>query len=110
MTRSFDNGRPSELIAILAALPLGRRRVASALLADSCGATYKEVALRLGIHLGSVHAHLRRIRVRHPEVYARLMQERLRQLGRRHELAIARARAHTECWYLSRFPVASVRR
>jgi hypothetical protein len=108
--KRHDNGhRPSELISLLTTLPPGRRRVAWALLADSCGATYADVAAGLGLNLGTVHQHLRRIRLRHAEVYVVLMAERSSQLAKRHERAMARARERTERWYISRLPAAGVR-
>jgi len=61
---------PRELIRLLATLPPGRRRVAWALVGDNFGVTYAEVAVRLRLHLGTVHRHLRRVRLRHPKVYA----------------------------------------
>jgi hypothetical protein len=108
MKRLYSAHRPSELISLLATLPPGRHRVAWALLADSCGATYADVAARLGLHLGTVHQHLRRIRLRHAEVYVVLMAERSCQLAKRHERAMARAKEHTERWYISRLPAAGV--
>ena len=61
---------PTGLNLLLATLPPGRRRVAMALLADPAGRTYQAVAAQLGVRLGTVHQHLRRIRQRHPEVHA----------------------------------------
>ena len=80
-------------------LPPGRRRVAQALIADSASQTYPAVAAQLGIHLGTVHQHLRRLRLRHPQVYAVVMAERARQLAQRHERAVLRAAAHSEAWH-----------
>jgi hypothetical protein len=57
------------------------------------------VAAKLGIHLGTVHQHLRRIRLRHPDVYVMIMAARARQLAERHELAVQRAAAHSEAWH-----------
>ena len=48
-------------------LPAGQRKVVAALLEDDTARSYPEVAALLGIHLGSVHTHLRRVRLRHPE-------------------------------------------
>jgi transposase len=109
INRNTDVGWPNELIRSLATLPPGRRRIAWALLADPCGATYSEVALRLGLHLGTVYQHLRRIRRLHPQVYAVLMATRSRQLEERHERALARAKAHTNRWFMSRLPIAGTR-
>jgi IS30 family transposase len=84
---------------LLATLPTGQRRVAKALIADDCGRTYVAVAQQLGVHLGTVHQHLRRIRQRHPHVYSALMSERARQLAERHRRALARAEAHSKEWH-----------
>jgi len=83
---------------MLASLPEGRRRVAEALIADG-GRTYPAVAALLGVHLGTVHQHLRRIRRLHPKVYAALRQARAGQLAQRHTQAIARAEAHSRRWH-----------
>jgi hypothetical protein len=88
-----------ELARLLATLPPGRLRVAWALLADSAGRTYPQVAMDLGLHLGTVHQHLRRIRLRHPKVYAAVMNVRARQLAARHRRARARAEAHSKRWF-----------
>ena len=88
--------RTSPLARMLRTLPPGRRRVAKALLAHSGSRTYPAVAAQLGIHLGTVHQHLRRIRLRHPQVYVMVMAERARQLAERHEDAVQRAAAHSE--------------
>ena len=69
-------------VALLQKLHVGR--VASALVDETGGRTYPEVAEYLGLHLGTVHEHLRRIRLGRPRVYATLMKLRARQLARRH--------------------------
>jgi hypothetical protein len=97
--RRRHEGGPRELVRLLAALPPGRRRVAMALIADDGGPTYPAVAAKLGVHLGTVHEHLRRVRQRHPEVYVAVMKERARQLAARHRLAVARAKAHSKYWH-----------
>src|SRR5438105_15297428 len=86
----MGSANPSTLTAMLATLPAGRRRVAEALIGNG-GRTYPAVAATLGIHLGTVHQHLRRIRLLHPEVYAALTRARARQLAQRHRQAVARA-------------------
>jgi len=94
-----EQGVPRELAPLLALLPPGQRRVAMALIADSQGRTYPEVAAKLGVHLGTVHQHLRRIRRRHPKVYAAVRKVRDRQLGVRHRRALAREKAHSKQWH-----------
>jgi hypothetical protein len=89
-----------EVSRLLATLPPGRRRVAQAL-RTAQGRTYPAVADLLKIHLGTVHQHLRRIRLLHPHVYAALMSERAGQLVQRHEQALARAQQHSQDWHQS---------
>ena len=78
-------------------LPVGRRRVAAALIGDG-GRTYRQVAELLGIHRGSVYEHLRRIRLVHPEVYKGLMEVRAAQLAARHTRALAKAQERSAKW------------
>jgi transposase len=70
-----------------------------ALIAGGCWQTYRAVAAQLALSLGTVHQHLRRIRLRHPQVYAAVMKERARQLAARHQQALARAKAHSDRWH-----------
>ena len=88
--------RSYDLAALLAALPAGQRCVAEALVAEPYGRTYPAVAAALGLHVGTVHRHLDRIRRRHPAVYATLMAIRAEQLDARHQRALARRR--TKRW------------
>ncbi len=87
------------LLTALGALPPGRARVALALIVPRDAPTYPEVAARLGIGLGTVHTHLKRLRAGHPDVYAAVMAERARQLARRHGAALARDAAHSRRWH-----------
>jgi FixJ family two-component response regulator len=94
-----ERGVSKQLTRLLATLPPGRRRVAMALIADNRGRTYPEVAAKLGVRLGTVHGHLRRIRRRHPQVWAAVMKARARQLRARHRRALTRATAHSKRWH-----------
>ncbi len=85
--------RAHDLAALLAPLPAGQRRVAAAFVAEPRGRTRGETAAALGVHVGTVHRHLARIRERHPAVYAALMARRRAQLAGRHDRALSRARA-----------------
>jgi len=89
----------SDLLAMLGRLPAGQRRVALALVLGPSAPTYPEVAARLGVHVGTVHRHLGRVRAKHPEVYAALMAERRWQLERRHERAVERAERRSAEWH-----------
>jgi len=97
--RRTARGAARELAGLLATLPPGRRRVAIALIADDSGPTYPAVAAKLGLHLGTVHRHLLRIRRRNPKVYVAVMNARSRQLAERHREARARAEAHSKQWH-----------
>jgi hypothetical protein len=90
---------PHDLPAGLDRLPPGQRRVAVALVETGTAQSYPAVAAALGVHLGTVHRHLGRVRARHPALYAALMAERARQLATRHTAALARAAAHSEQWH-----------
>lgn len=87
------------LLEALGALRARRARVALALIVPRDAPTYPEVAARLGIGLGTVHTHLKRLRAGHPDVYAAVMAERARQLARRHRAALARDAAHSRRWH-----------
>ena len=87
------------LLAALAELPSGRARVVLALVLTRAAPTYPEVAARLGLGVGTVHTHLRRLRERHPDVYAAVMAERAQQLARRHKDVLLRDAAHSRRWH-----------
>jgi transposase len=80
-------------------ITLGQRRVVEALLSSQHAMTYGRVAARLGIGLGTVYTHLRRLRERSPELYAEVMTLRRQQLEARHTLAVWRAQYHSDQWH-----------
>jgi hypothetical protein len=88
-----------ELHDTLAPLSAGQRRVADALVVEPAGRTYAAVAETLGLSVGTVYEHLRRIRTQHPESYAELMALRAEQLATRHEQARQRAEEHSGRWH-----------
>lgn len=65
----------------LVGVPDGQRRVLVALLAEPEGRTYPATAATLGLHLGTVHRHLARLRERRPAVYAAVLAQRETQLA-----------------------------
>ncbi len=97
--KKTESAGQAALLAALGGLPPGRARVALALVVGRDAPTYPEVAARLGIGLGTVHTHLKRLRAGHPDVYAAVMVERARQLARRHEAALARDAAYSRHWH-----------
>lgn len=94
-----ESAGQAALLAALGTLPTGRARVALALVLTREAPTYPEVAARLGLGVGTVHTHLRRLRERHPDVYAAVMTERARQLAQRHKDALLRDAAHSRLWH-----------
>jgi hypothetical protein len=92
-----DTDAPA-LASLLATLPPGQRRVAEALIGPASAPTYRGVAEVLGLTPGTVHQHLRRIRVQRPDVYELLMQVRAQQLADRHMAALERALAQSDRW------------
>lgn len=86
----------------LSPLPPGQRRVAQALLEGKEARTYRGVAERLELGLGTVYEHLRRVRVNHPELYAALMEHRRGQLEGRHQAALANDAAHSRRYFKRR--------
>lgn len=74
-------------------LPSGQARVALGLIClPEDPVAYTDVAAGLRIGIGTVHTHMRRIRLGHPELYGALMAERQRQFRERH-LAVLEERA-----------------
>ena len=73
---------PDALRAALRSLPPGQRRVVQAI-ARRPGATYPDLARGLGLHLGTLHTHLRRVREWEPALYAELLAIRRRALAAR---------------------------
>ncbi len=84
---------------LFAMLPAAQRRIARELIAGPEAKTYTGLAAELGVHVGTVYEHLRRIRDRHPKVYSALMAMRRRQLAERHQRALVRAREHDAWWF-----------
>lgn len=87
-----------DLLALLAELPSGQRRVALALI-EGKGRSYQGVADALGRSVGTVYRHLKRIRDDRPATYQALMAYREGQLERQHKEALKKARAHTDRWF-----------
>ena len=87
-----------DLLEKIIDLPKGQQRVAI-LLVHGRGTTYQGVAEALGVSIGTVYTHLKRIRDNQPETYRALMAYRQEQLERRHVEALSRARAHSDRWF-----------
>jgi transposase len=84
----------------LSPLTGGQRRVVEALLDAGRGVpTYKGVAEKLGVALGSVYTHLKRVRDNYPDLYDVVMLERKKQLAKRHQQALSRAERHSRQYF-----------
>jgi hypothetical protein len=89
---------------IRAELPRGQARVALGLLClPDDPISYPIIAEAFGIHLGTVHTHLRRIHRRHPDLYASIMAERRLQLAARHEAIVEERRLRSLRWGRRRY-------
>jgi transposase len=61
------------------------------------------VAEALGVHIGTVHRNLGRVRERHPALHAAVMAERRRQLAEYHELVLEHRRRRSLAWGRRRY-------
>jgi transposase len=84
----------------LTPLTPGQRKVITALLnASKRTPTYQDVAKKLGVSVGTVYRHLKRVRDEHPELYQDIMLERKAQLDKRHVEAVNRARQNSRRYF-----------
>jgi hypothetical protein len=90
---------PHDLVEQVAALPRRQREVVEQWVGVTPAPTYRLVAERLGISLGTVYEHLKRVRDGYPTLYDRLYE--LRQAARRERSHAATLRQHlrTHAWY-----------
>lgn len=102
------------LVLDLGGLPPGQLRVALALIGGDAAPTYRQIAERLGVRVGTVLQHLNRIRQGHPEVYRRVMRFRQNQLLERHQAALERAKERSHRYFRRiarrRFAAGAVKR
>lgn len=80
-------------------LPAAQFHVVEALVGDGRCPTRREVAAQLGIHRGTVHTHLARIKRDRPALWREIDQVRRNQRSERHRQAVARERARSERWH-----------
>ena len=80
---------------IWSTLTPGQRRVMDVFVGGKKARTYKKVAEILGIHIGTVYTHLKRVRDNQPGVYNRVFAIRRSQLEIRNQEALARADARS---------------
>jgi FixJ family two-component response regulator len=88
-----------DILQAMSELSPGQRRVAAALISRSPPPTYRQLAAELGVHVGTVHTQMGRIKRRRPDIYAVVMAVRSRQLAERHQVAVERAEAHSKAWH-----------
>jgi hypothetical protein len=84
-------------------LPPGQARAAIALLEVDPPRTYVGVATYLGVNVGTVYRHLRRIKDRRPNVYSSIMEERTAQLARYHAVVVERRQKRSLAWARRRY-------
>jgi transposase len=88
----------------LTPLTPGQRRVVLALLnARRSTPTYEGVAKKLGVSVGTVYRHLKRVREKHPELYHSIMLERKHHLAQRHKEALKRAEENSRRYFYRRY-------
>jgi predicted DNA-binding protein YlxM (UPF0122 family) len=87
------------LLKTLETLPKGQQRAIQALLDCPKARTYAEAAEVMGVSIGSLYQHLKRVRDKNPELYQRLMFFRKQQLEQRHREALARDQEHSQKWF-----------
>lgn len=97
-----EKRKPHDMVD-LSPLPPGQRRAVLALVGGGeVARTYPEAAKLAGMSLGTLYIHFRRIRQRHPDVYAAIRGVRLAQLAERHAAALEAARAHSRRYFRKR--------
>jgi hypothetical protein len=85
-------------------LPRGQARVALGLLClPEDPVSYRDVAEGLGVHVGTVHTNMRRSRIGHPGLHAKIMAERRRQLAIRHAAVVDERRKRSLLWGRRRY-------
>lgn len=85
-------------------LPDGQQRALDSLIngADGTAVTYREAAESLGIAVGTLKTHLKRIRKNDPDTYYFMMNTfRKPQLAVRHKEALERADAHSHQYHIN---------
>ncbi len=80
-------------------LPQGQYNAVIALIGVEEARTYKQAACVAGISLGTLYAHLRRVRQNHPALYEEIRAVRLSQLARRHNEAVMRDMEHSRTYF-----------
>ena len=84
----------------LSKLTAGQRAVITALLDSRMKTpTYKNVAKKLRVSVGTVYQQLKRVRDKHPRVYQAVMVQRKEQLAKRHQTALGNAKKHSRAYF-----------
>ena len=85
-------------------LPDGQQRALDSLIngADGTAVTYREAAESLGIAVGTLKTHLKRIRRNDPDTYYFMINTFMKpQLAVRHKEALERADAHSHQYHIN---------
>ena len=83
----------------LSLLPAGQLRAVDGLVGGDRARTYTEASEIAGMSLGTLHTHMRRVRINHPVTHKAIYRRRRSQLRERHSEAVARARDHTKQYF-----------
>ena len=92
-------GRLLHDIKGLSLLPAGQLRAVDGLVGGDRARIYVEASEIAGMSLGTLHTHLRRVRINHPVIHKAIYRRRRSQLRERHSEAVARARDHTKQYF-----------
>ena len=92
----------THIMFLLQQLPKGQRRAVKALFGQDKAITYKASAESIGIGVGTIYTHLKRIRLNSPEIYKILMLYCKNQLGIRHQEALVRRDEHDHRFFSNR--------
>ena len=96
------NAPNTHIIYLLQQLPKGQRRAVKALFGQDKAITYKAAAESIGIGVGTIYTHVKRIRLNSPEIYKILMIYRKNQLEVRHQEALVRRDEHDHRFFSNR--------
>ena len=96
------NTTNAHITFLLQKLPKGQRRAVHALFGQDKAITYKAAAESIGIGVGTIYTHLKRIRLNSPEIYRMLMLYRKNQLEVRHQEALVRRDEHDHRFFRNR--------
>ena len=83
----------------LSGVSKGQGNAIEGLIGGDRARTYQEASIAAGVSIGTLYTHLRRVRLRHPILYKKVIKIRRKQLSVRHSSAIANAKNHSRAWF-----------